>query len=377
MTLRVLHVISGLDVGGAEMTLYRLVSRHSDEFGAEHIIVSLTKEGPVGQRLLNSGFEVIALDLKGFSNLFLVLIKLIRLIHRKKPDIVQTWMYHGDLIGGLASRIAGIKNIIWGVRTTDISHESNRSLKLIRKACAVFSSWLPASIVCAAEESLSYHLNIGYSKKKMLVIPNGFDLNFLHATNNERDVFRSNLGVSASQFVIGSIGRYSPVKNYTGFIHAVNLLLSNHSNLKILLVGKGLEKSNLELMELIHKSSSPNSFILLGSREDIPVCLKSMDLFCLPSLTEGFPNALGEAMAMGLPCISTPVGDAPLLLGGTGVISNSTTAESIASSIEMMFLLRSEELKEKGRLAKQRIKNHFSIESTVKKYNQLYSEILN
>lgn len=374
--MKILHVIVDLDVGGAELILKRLVEDQNQRFSTEHLIISLTDIGTVGQHMKQAGFNVTALGMKGLKELFSVLTRLTRIIRQYQPDIVQTWMYHSDLIGGLAARLAGVKQVVWGIRSTDISQGGSKSTLLIRKLCAWLSCWLPQKIVCAANVSRDIHISVGYSAKKMLVIPNGFDLKQLVATSSQRDALRAELGIHPNDRVVGSVGRYSPVKDHAVFVEAAGRLLTKDTLLKFMLIGRGVETQNTELMTLINATRFPQAFFLLGERADVAACLKSMDFFCLHSRTEGFPNALGEAMALGLPCVTTDVGDAAFLLGKNGLVVPSKDAIALADALDLILARQPSELIAMGAAAQARIQTEFSMQMMTHRFNQLYAELL-
>lgn len=159
--------------------LKRLIESHLSNKNYKHTVVSLSDLGKVGYQLRELGIDIYIMNMRNAFSLPLVLIKLTCLIRRLSPDIVQTWMYHADLIGGLAARLAGIQALIWGIRTTSLAGHHPTTTKLTRKLCAIFSGHLPAAIVCAAEAARKSHIRIGYETARMLVIPNGFELTHL------------------------------------------------------------------------------------------------------------------------------------------------------------------------------------------------------
>jgi len=314
------HVIVDLNFGGAEFMLKRLIESHASDTGIQHSVISLTDFGKIGPQLVAQGIQVTALNMRGFLGMPKALYSLYRIFIKSKPDIVQTWMYHSDLLGGLAARLAGIENIIWGVRTTELAKSGNRATVLVRKTCAFLSRYIPKVIVCAAEASRRIHVAIGYDDKRMIVIPNGFDVVRLTATAEQRYQHRALLEITAEELVVGSLGRFNPVKDHANFIAAAGMLAPKYPRLRFLLVGRDLDQNNMALKQHIDATGHADRFILLGERQDVPVCLKAMDIFCLHSRTEGFPNVLGEAMTMGLPCVATDVGDAAYLVGDTGIV---------------------------------------------------------
>ena len=374
--MKIVHVIVGLNVGGAELMLKRLIESHAPLPEVEHSVISLTDLGVIGPQLRSLGVPVNALGMRSALGIPRVLYLLIRSLYIAKPDIVQTWMYHADLLGGLAARMTGVKSVIWGVRTTDLGNGGKKATILIRKICALVSKCLPKVIVCAAEASRKAHAAIGYDQERMIVISNGFNLINLHATFEQRNQVRSIAGIRPDEIVIGSLGRFNPVKNHTDFIAAAALLAGKYRDLKFLLVGRGLECSNEPLMRLLSSTGYADRFVLLGERQDVAACLKAMDIFCLHSRTEGFPNVLGEAMAMGLPCVTTDVGDAAYLLNGNGIVVAPQDSQALANGLEEMLNLGAEGRSVLGCSAMSRIYNDFTIARASKDYMLLYKQLL-
>jgi glycosyltransferase involved in cell wall biosynthesis len=375
--LKILHVIVGLDVGGAELMLKRLIEAHQKNSNYKHSVLSLTDIGTVGKQLKALNVEVHALKMTSIFELPLVFFRLIQFLRYNSPDIVQTWMYHSDLLGGLAARLIGNRRIIWGIRTTDVSSGCSSVTAAIRKVCALLSNWVPETIVCAAQASCDAHIRIGYKSSKMKVIANGFDLSRLVADESESKKLRNNYSLIDREIVIGSIGRFNSDKDQHNFVKAAGLLVATNPKLRFLMVGRDLVASNPELMSWIRETGFSKHFILLGERSDVPVCLSAMDIFCLHSRTEGFPNVLGEAMAMGLPCVTTEVGDAALLMGDTGILVPKEDAKALSTGIQNLLDMKSKDRDLLGGNARSRIRDKFSLVRTVEQYEVIYNDLKN
>jgi len=371
MTFRIFHIVSGLKVGGAEMVLYRLI-QGSKMGGYSHLVISLTPEGAMYERFTESGISVLVYDFrkKPCSEFW----RLLRFLRKERPDIVQTWMYHSDLLGGLAARLAGIRNIIWGVRTTDLGGGYGR--KIIRLLCARLSRLIPEYIVCAAEASRRSHISIGYDAARMKVVPNGFDLYALRAAEGARSRIRDECGFTSGDFVIGTLGRFNEAKDQRNFIRAAAEVTKYHSSARFLMVGRDLEAVNAVLSSWLREFGITDRFVLLGERKDAPACLAAMDIFCLSSRTEGFPNALGEAMAMGLPCVTTDVGDAVLLLGGFGAVVPAEDSVALANGLREMIEMTEAERLALGKRTRERIESEFTLERTLERFEELYTRLL-
>ncbi|WP_254621289.1 glycosyltransferase family 4 protein [Stutzerimonas stutzeri] len=375
MAIKVIHIIAGLGVGGAELMLQRLIqSSHPAEY--EYKVISLTNLGQVGERLESFGIRVVALRMRGGLDLLPTFLSLRRQITEFEPDIVQTWMYHADFLGGLAARSVGVRRVVWGIRTTEIKAGGSLLTRLIRKMCALLSPYIPSRIVCVADAARKVHERVGYASEKMLVIPNGFDIDKLMAAPDQVKAVRQAAGIADNETVIGSVGRFNAVKNQRDFILAAALLVKKHNNLRFLMVGRGLDDTNVDLHKWIEETGRPECFILLGERSDIPSCLAAMDIFCLHSRTEGFPNALGEAMALARPCVVTDVGDAALLVGGAGIVVPKENPLALAEGLEKLLSLSFLERSKLGRLARLRIINDFTMKHASSKFERLYHDLI-
>lgn len=330
---KIVHIIIGLNVGGAELMLKRLVLNSQAKGEFKHEVVSLTDLGVIGADLKKAGIPVYTLNMKSVFLILQVYFSLNKLLKKLKPDVVQTWMYHADFIGGLAAKHVGVKNIFWGIRTTDVSQGASRLTVALRNLCAKLSYQIPSKIICAAHAAKDLHEKIGYDAAKMVVIPNGFELDKLTATEDDRRLLRKELGLSDTDIVIGSVGRFNEVKNQKLFVEIAADLIKKNPHLKFMMVGRDNDESNQILMGWLQEYKLANSFRLLGQRSDIPKCLKSFDIFLIHSKTEGFPNVLGEAMAIGTIAVSTNVGDVSYLIEEKFIGTNKKEIEEIIVDI--------------------------------------------
>lgn len=374
--MKILHVIVSLNVGGAELMLQRLIEHQSVATNCEHEVVSLTKLGKVGNILIQRNFKVYALHMNGLLDFPQALLNLRRLIKRVKPDIVQTWMYHADLMGGIAAQWAGVRQIVWGVRTTNVAEGGSRPTAMVRRLCAWLSFRVPHTIVCAAEASRKAHVALGYDASRMRVVPNGFDLEKLRATVEQRNTLRLQCSMELGAIVIGYLGRFHPVKDQQNFVRAAGILSNRNRNARFLMVGTNLDASNLLLAEWIRATGHADRFLLLGERADVAACLSAMDVFCLSSRTEGFPNVVAEAMAMGLPCVVTDVGDAAMLVADTGVVVPKEDSPALAEGLERVLAMAPDVRHELGQRAKERVASEFSISRACERFDSIYQQAL-
>lgn len=370
MPKKILHVIIGLNVGGAELMLKRLILASQKNSQFSHSVISLTDEGVIGKDLKKNGVEVYTLGMQSLSNIPQVFWSLRQLMKKLQPDVVQTWMYHADFIGGLVAKSLGIDNIIWGIRTTDVSQGKSKLTVKLAKICAKLSYFVPTKIVCAANVSKDFHVKLGYDESKMIVIPNGYDLETLKVDEEQRLKLRKDLKLSVDDIVIGSVGRFNPVKNQKFFVDLAHELVKTFPNLKFMIVGRDNDKNNSELTEWIKNYNLESNFRLLGQRGDVPICLSAMDIFCLHSKTEGFPNVLAEGAILGTYVISNEVGDVCQIVDDKNLVELDVRlyGKRIIDIILDEEYLNQDYLSIKSEI----ITNKFSIENTLNQFYSLY-----
>ena len=375
--IRVVHVITGLEQGGAEATLCKLVRTLPADRYATHV-VSLTNEGTLGRVIRQAGVSLEALGMRrGIPNPQ-KLFRLASLLRARQPDIVQTWMYHADLLGGVAAKMAGVASIVWGIRQSDLdpSH-SKRMTRMTARLCARLSSHVPDRIVSCSRHAMYLHMDMGYAPEKMLVIPNGFDLDIYRPDTVARSMLRAELGIDAGQPVVGMIARFDPQKDHRTFVEAAAKLLQIIPDAIFVLAGDGVDRNNHQLTSWIEAAGTRRRFILLGPRSDIPRVLNALDIATLSSaFGEGFPNVIGEAMACEVPCVVTDVGDSAELVGNTGRVAASRDPAALARAWSELLRLDTDARRTLGRAARARVQSNFQIDAVAARYAALYETLI-
>lgn len=373
--LKVLHVITGLHTGGAEIMLYKLLSG-MDRRAFEPEVVSLMDSGAVGTKIQGLEIPVTTLGMRrGFANP-LDIFRLAGRIRKSRPHCIQTWMYHADLLGGLAARVAGGVPVIWGIRHSNLDPQSTRRVtRWIARACALLSRRLPAGIVCCSEASRQAHAELGYAADRMTVIPNGFDLSAFRPDRQARLSVRGELGLPPEALLIGLVGRYHPDKGHRCFIQAASQLSSLQPEVHFLLCGTGVTMENPELSLWLREAGILTRCHLLGPREDIPHLTASLDIATSSSNSEGFPNVIGEAMACGVPCVVTDVGDAALIVGDTGLVVPPGHPGALAQSWLQLIKIEPEKRNSLGQAARRRIEEYYNLPLIVNRYEKLYKDL--
>ena len=372
---RVAHVITVLGTGGAEITLAKVVSGLADRW--EAAIFSLTVAGWPGPELAAGGVEVTALrwprgrlHARGF-------VRLARALARFAPDLVQGWMLHGNLAAWAAARCMRLAvPVAWNVRYTpaDLRREKVSAAGLVRLGALL--SRRPEAVIFNAQAALERHLGLGYAPARAELIPNGFDTRRFRPDEGARQAVRAELGLEAAAVLVGLVGRWDPLKGHATFLEAVAMLGSSRPGVAFVLAGPGVDGANEELAGQVAALGLGPSLCLLGERRDVPRLMAALDVACLASLGEGFPNVVGEAMACGVPAVVTDVGDAARLVGETGIVVAPANAAALAAGLRRALALPVEERRRLGAAARERIIGEFSLEAMLGRYDRLWCELL-
>lgn len=369
----ILHIITGLSDGGAEAVLYRLCQFDKEN---RHIVISLMDRGKYGPLLEKVNVEVYCLNMPSGKMRLNSLLRLFHLIRQFKPNAVQTWMYHADLIGGLVARCAGVKNVIWGVHhTTLVKGESKRSTIFIAKLNAFISYFIPRRIIYCAEKSRQVQESIGFNSRIGQVVPNGYNVDDFIPNFASGIDFRNKNKIASIDFLVGHVGRFHPFKDYPTLIKTIGILKKSKYRIRVVMVGKELNDENKNLQELINESYCKESMLLLGRRDDIPSVMNGLDLFILSSVSEAFPNVLNEAMACGTPCVTTDVGDAAVIVGKAGWVVPAKNPQALAKAVLEAVeekINTPQAWQERKQVCRQRIVDNFSIEKMVSGYHNVW-----
>lgn len=373
--MNLVYIITGLSTGGAETMLLKLLQNLDHNRFAPRVI-SFTTKGEIGAHIEFLGIPVHALGMKpGIPNP-IKFMWLVKLLYKLKPDVVHTWMYHADLMGSLAARLAGIKTVAWGVHHSNLSlHQNKRTTLMVMKTCARVSGWMPQRILSCSEQARSAHVAAGYCADKIVLIPNGFDLSRFRPNTGARDAVRVELGLAPDAPLVGLIARNDPQKNHPGFIEAAAQVHSVLPQVHFVLAGTGIDWNNNALAVLIGQAGLMECVHLLGRRNDIPRLMASFDLLVSSSYSEAFPNVLGEAMACGVPCVVTDVGDSAEIVGNTGSVVAPGDMAGLAQHLTELLRWPIDQRTQLGALARQRIRNHYEIGDIARRYESFYREL--
>lgn len=371
--IKLVFISTDLNTGGAEMVLLQLVSMLSQSYNI--YVISLSTVGEIGEKIINLGIPVEALNLNASLPNPFKIFKLYRLLKLIEPDIINTWLYHANLLGGIMAKFLKIKSIIWSIHHSDVKSINTRfKTRIIINISSYLSNYIPTNILFCSQKSMNVHKSIGYNKKIFKLIPNGFDISNFHPNIEDYASVRQELGIKKDTLLVGLVARFDPIKNHMGFLESAYNINKTFPNAHFILVGQGVDNMNIILNKWINKFDLANKVHLLGLRHDIPRLTSSFDIAALTSWSEAFPTVVGEAMASAIPCVVTNVGDAAYMVGDTGKVIEPGNMKAFAEACCQLLFLTHEERKSLGIIARQRIIDNFELNSISKKFNQFYLE---
>jgi len=370
--IRIIHLISTLDVGGAELSLTRLVSSlESSRFS--NTVVSLTTKGTAGTMLEECGIPVHALNMtKGMPDPRGIF-TLSGIMNLYQPCIIQCWMYHANLLGLLFKKR---RHVVWNIRCSDMDLNHYSMIYRLAVRCGALLSRLPESIIINSHAGLQHHENLGYKPRHWEIIPNGFDTELFKPDENARSRIRAELNIPEDSHVIGMAARLDPMKDHHSFFDAALLLQETHPDVHFVLAGSGITPINPEIAEYIQSSRNPSNFHLLGQRSDMPEVFNAIDIAISSSCSEGLPNTIGEAMATGIPCVVTDVGDSGMLVGDTGLVVVKADPGALCRAWQLLLDAGKGHLRALGKKARNRICDHYHLQAMVQSYENLYTELI-
>jgi glycosyltransferase involved in cell wall biosynthesis len=376
MTMRVVHVITGLALGGAEMALYRVLSA-MDRRRFEPVVVSLTGDGPVGERIRRLGVPVHRISLRMGVAAPVVLWRFARLLRQLSPDVVQGWQYHGSVAAQLAQMWLGRPiPVLWNIRhcVYDLRDEKRATAAVVRLGARL--SRRAAAVIYVSQTAAWQHHVLGYREELRVIVPNGFDTDRFAPSDEARRHLRHELGLSPAAVLVGKLARYHPMKDHANFLAAASELRRAGADVHFVLAGDGVERGNANLMGLVESLGLADHTHLLGQRDDPHRVTAALDIATSASSSEAFPNVIGEAMACGVPCVATDVGDSALIIGPAGRVVPPKQPQALAQAWKNLIDGGREARVALGLTARRRIIEHYALSAVAERYEHLYDELV-
>jgi glycosyltransferase involved in cell wall biosynthesis len=373
--IKVLHLITSLDTGGAEVALSQLAPA-MDRQRFDNVVVSLTTAGPLTARIKQAGIRVLSVGMSRSLPAPAAFWRLYGILRTERPDVLQTWLYHSDFCGLLTGRAAGIRAIAWNIRCAQTDERYKRGINgmLVRMLARLSSR--PDAVIANSQAGREEHSALGYAPRRWAVLENGFDLSVYKPMAEARADLRRELGLSDDTVLIGLVARFDPLKDHAGFLYAAAELISSWPETHFALAGDGVDPDNAVLTGLLAQLGIGAQVHLLGRRNDVPWLTAGLDIATCSSLGEGFPNVVGEAMACAVPCVVTDVGDAARIVGNTGIVVPPGDPGALAKGWSEMVAKGHQGRERLGRSALARIEDRFTSAQCIERYQDFYQDLV-
>ncbi|MDB9757127.1 glycosyltransferase [Pseudomonadales bacterium] len=371
--MNIVVITTGLNMGGAETMLLHMVKEWLTK-DLKVIVFSLSSNCYLDEKFIALGVEVKNYDIKNFSNFILGLYKLCKDLRAVRPQIVQTWMPHADLVGGIVARLFLSAKIFWGCHHADLSLKTLKySTLAVVRINAVLSYFVPDSIIAVSKHVETQLLDFGFDKRKLNVIENGIDCSYFKKIENARVKLVDELKISGNPAIIGFVGRYSFEKRPEDFLQLAAMMSKGVDRFHFLMVGDGNDYKNTELLDLIASYKLGGSISLLGVRDDMPLILSSLDVLVSTSVDEAFGLVLIEGLACGCPCVSSNNNGATSIGGRFIRYAETGNIIEFLQETKLVLSQNANERALRGQESAAFVGSKYSIEKTATRYINLYN----
>jgi glycosyltransferase involved in cell wall biosynthesis len=363
---KIAHVITSLELGGAEKSFFSLLNGLKKNNKINNIVICLKGRSYFSQKLEKLGIKIYHLNMKPNRLNIASQIKLYKIIKNEQINLIQSWMYHADLVSTLAGFFNNCK-VFWSIHNYNISIKAlGLQTRFVVFLCALLSHIFPSKMISVSQAAIKKHINVGYNKKKFLHINLGY----------KNTKFSKPVKKNREKIILGSLSRWNVQKNHTFMINSLGLFKKKYKiKFILMLAGTGLVKKNLELVNLIKKNNLTKQVILLGRIENIKAFFSRIDLYISTSIGEAFPNAICEAMLHQIPVITSDVGDVSNIIGHTGWLHSVNDYKSLESSL--LDAYEQKKIKDlwKARkyFAQERIINNFSMDTMINHFYKAWN----
>ena len=376
MSRRVLHIINSLTHGGAEAMLCELARRH-DPARWQPTVAMLIDDRSVAQPLIDAGIPIHSAGMRPGIPDPRAIARLVRQIRAIRPHVVQTWMDHSNLLGGIAARLSGRAPIVWGLHHSEhLPGVAKRSTRATVALCARFSRWLPAQVVSCSHHGAACYAASGFDPRKMRVIPNGFDSDRFRPDATAAASLRAELGIAGDTTLVALAARFDPFKDHATFVAAASRIAARLPDARFVLCGHGIDAGHAPLAAMLLAHGIADRFHLLGARRDVPRVLGGVDLVVSSSISEAFPLVLGEALLCGTPCVATDVGDSRQIIGEHGTVVPPRDPDALARAAIEVLTRPPESRAAASASARRSVVDRFDLTSVTRQYERLYDAVL-
>jgi len=371
---QILFLLRSFNIGGAEHQLILLASGLQQK-GFSVKVAVFYAGGPLEEEARAVGIQIVDLKRRGRWDLFHFFLRLVRFIRGEKPDILHSYLQVPNIWSAFVKLVLPHVKVVWGIRASNVAIEKyGWQAQLTDKAESLLAR-IPDWIICNSQAGMRYAVDKGYPHEKLCVISNGIDTQHFFPDRKSGLRLREKWGIGANQKLIGMVGRMDPMKDYPNFLRAASLLVQERADIRFVCVGGGPDKYIHEYRDLARSLDLERFLIWAGEQGNMLNIYNSLDILALTSaFGEGLSNAIGEAMACGVPCVATDVGDAAQLIGTLGEIVPPGDSEALKRGI-LTLLNRLENETSLAARATQKITEQFSTAKLVSRTTDILNQV--
>lgn len=369
--MHVVHLITGLTTGGAEMMLYRLLGALAEQ-SIDCSVISLRDTGTLGTAISELGVPVHTLNLNPSRPDPRRLWQLRRLLHVLQPDVLHSWMYHANLAAALTANAP----LLWSIHQCLDNWNGEKPLTRTVIRAGRYLAWRAAAILYHSQASATQHEAIGYPVAQRVLLPLGFDTARFQPDPTARQRLRAELGLATETRLFGLVGRYHPMKDYGNFLAAAAIVCARQPHAHAVCIGPGVTLENAELTQQINKLKLNGRVHLLGERRDIPALMAGLDVYVSSSFSESFPLVLGEALAAGVPVVATDVGESRQIVADSGRLVPPRNAEALAAGVNELLALEPAAWAALSLTARARVERTFALPVVAGRFVALYQSLV-
>lgn len=354
-----------LQYGGAERQLVEL-ARGLKRKGSNVVVIVFYPGGPLSASLIEAGITIMPLDKQGRWDVLPFFLRFLHVLRAHRPQVLYAFLGIPCILSVFVKKLVPNLKIIWGVRASnvDLSQYGWLPRYAYRLECAL--SVFADLIISNSQAGKKHAISSGFPDQKVVVVPNGIDIDKFKPCRSDGERLRKEWGVTPTGKLVGLVARLDPIKDHSTFINAAKILTTIREDVWFVCVGDGPLEYRQRLVELSHKVGLEERIVWAGEQKDMQAVYNALDVTVLSSKSEGFPNVIAEAMACGVPCVVTDVGDAAWIIGDTGIVVPPQNPAALADGLQEVLTRledwRKENIKENVRL---RICDHFGLDVMV------------
>jgi len=372
----IFFLIRSLNIGGTERQLIELV-KGLDRNHFDITVGLFYNEGALIEEIKSMPWiHVVSLNKSGRWDIIRFVLRFIKLLKSLQPDILYSFLPDANIAGLIAGRLSGVKRVVWGVRASNMDVSRYDWLARMSLRLSAFLSKFPDAIIANSHAGKEFHRDIGYSTNRMMVIPNGICTDRFKPDYSAGLKVRDEWGIDEETIVIGLIGRLDPMKDHATFLRAVKIFNQEGCSVRFVCIGDGQGPYKSETHSLCRTLGLNGFLIWAGEMEDMQSVYNAIDIVTSSSLSEGFPNVIGEAMACGVHCVVADVGDSAIIVGETGVVVNPEDPQALADGWTDMLKRLNDKSYLIKKMARARIVSHYNSEIFVQKTSKMFLSLL-